>query len=130
VKVQRRQELVVGGWADGQGERAGTLGALLVGYYDDTAAGRPFRYAGRVGTGYTAAMLGYLREQLAPLATDRCPFDPPPPRLRARDAHWVQPALVAEVAFGNWTEEGLLRHPVYLGLRRDKDPEQVVREGP
>jgi bifunctional non-homologous end joining protein LigD len=128
VKVQRRQELVVGGWADGQGERAGTLGALLVGYYDDTAPGRPFRYAGRVGTGYTSAMLTYLREQLAPLATDRCPFDPPPPPLRARDAHWVQPALVAEVGFGNWTEEGLLRHPVYLGLRRDKDPEQVVRE--
>ncbi|HEY8546839.1 MAG TPA: non-homologous end-joining DNA ligase [Acidimicrobiales bacterium] len=128
VKVQRRQELVVGGWADGQGERAGTLGALLVGYYDATAPGRPFRYAGRVGTGYTAATLSFLRERLAPLAVDGCPFDPPPPPLRARDAHWVHPALVVEVSYGNWTEEGLLRHPVYLGLRSDKDPHDVVRE--
>jgi bifunctional non-homologous end joining protein LigD len=128
VKVRRRQELVVGGWADGQGERSGTLGALLVGYHDDTRPERPLRYAGRVGTGYTAAMLGHLREHLAPLATDECPFSPPPPRLRARDAHWVRPDLVAEVGFGNWTEEGLLRHPVYLGLRPDVDPTRVVRE--
>lgn len=128
VKVQRRQELVVGGWAQGQGERAGTLGALLVGYHDVTEPGRPLRYAGRVGTGYTSAMLSFLRERLAPLAVDECPFTPPPPRLRARDAHWVRPELVAEVGYGNWTGEGLLRHPVYLGLRNDVDPARVVRE--
>lgn len=124
VKLQRRQELVIGGWADGQGERAGTLGALLVGYYD----GDELRYAGRVGTGFTSAMLDHLRGVFAPLATKTCPFSPPPPPLRARDAHWVRPELVAEVGYGNWTEEGLLRHPVYLGLRADKDPKQVVRE--
>lgn len=135
VKVQRRQELVVGGWADGQGERAGTLGALLVGYYQDVpdpagsgAAARPLRYAGRVGTGFTGPVLAQLRERLAPLAVPDSPFFPPPPRDRSRDAHWVRPELVAEVGFGNWTDEGLLRHPVYLGLRNDKDPADVVRE--
>ena len=129
VKVQRRQELVVGGWADGQGERAGTLGALLVGYYDGPPGpDRPLRYAGRVGTGFTGPVLAQLRQQLAPLAVPDSPFSPPPPRDRARDAHWVRPELVAEVGFGNWTDEGLLRHPVYLGLRNDKDPGDVVRE--
>lgn len=128
MKVQRRQELVVGGWADGQGERSGTLGALLVGYHDTEAPDRPLRYAGRVGTGFTGAMLGHLKGLFAPLATDTCPFTPAPPRLRARDAHWVRPELVAEIGFGNWTDEGLLRHPVYLGLRNDVDPARVVRE--
>jgi bifunctional non-homologous end joining protein LigD len=128
VKVQRRQELVVGGWAEGQGERAGTFGALLVGYHDTSDLDRPLRYAGRVGTGFTGAMLSELRRTLASLATDECPFTPPPPWLRARDAHWVRPQLVAEIGFGNWTDEGLLRHPVYLGLRNDVDPERVVRE--
>ena len=128
VKVQRRQEMVVGGWADGQGERAGTLGALLVGYHDTSVPERPLRYAGRVGTGFTGPVLAELRRTLADLASDECPFTPPPPRLRARDAHWVRPELVAEIGFGNWTDEGLLRHPVYLGLRNDVDPDRVVRE--
>jgi bifunctional non-homologous end joining protein LigD len=126
VKVQRRQELVIGGWADGQGNRAGFLGALLVGRHEP---GHPaLRYAGRVGTGYTTQTLELLRDLLAPLASQTCPFDPPPPRERSRDAHWVRPELVAEVGFGNWTDEGLLRHPVYLGLRSDVDPADVVRE--
>jgi bifunctional non-homologous end joining protein LigD len=129
VKVQRRQELVVGGWADGQGERAGTLGALLVGYYDGPpGAERPLRYAGRVGTGFTGPVLAQLRRLLTPLALPDSPFSPPPPRARSSDAHWVRPELVAEVGFGNWTDEGLLRHPVYLGLRNDVDPSRVVRE--
>ena len=128
VKVQRRQELVVGGWAEGQGERAGTFGALLVGYHDTSEPERPLRYAGRVGTGFTGATLAELRTTLAELATDQCPFTPSPPHLRSRDAHWVRPELVAEIGFGNWTDEGLLRHPVYLGLRNDVDPERVVRE--
>lgn len=127
VKVRRRQELVVGGWADGQGERAGHLGALLVGHH--TKAGEPtLRYAGRVGTGYTYQTLEHLRQLLAPLATETCPFDPPPPRDRSVGAHWVRPELVAEVGFTNWTTEGILRHPVYLGLRSDVDPADVVRE--
>jgi bifunctional non-homologous end joining protein LigD len=131
VKLQRRQEMVVGGWATGQGERSGTLGSLLVGYNapaDAPADQRTLRYGGRVGTGFTGAVLAQLRDRLADLATDTCPFTPPPPRERLRDAHWVRPELVAEVGFGNWTDEGLLRHPVYLGLRADKDPRDVVRE--
>jgi bifunctional non-homologous end joining protein LigD len=125
VKVQRRQEVVIGGWALGKGERAGTLGALLVGYYDGD--GR-LHYAGRVGTGFTSAVLDEMRARLRPLATPVCPFDPAPPRDRTRDASWVRPELVAEVGFGNWTGEGIMRHPVYLGLRADKDPLDVVRE--
>ena len=131
VKVQRRQELVIGGWATGKGERAGTLGALLVGYHEPDPAvpgGRRLHYAGRVGTGFTSATLDQMRERLRPLATPVCPFEPPPPRDRTRDASWVRPELVAEVGFGNWTAEGILRHPVYLGLRYDKDPSDVVRE--
>ena len=131
VKLQRRQEMVVGGWSVGQGERSGTLGSLLVGYQvpaDAPADQRTLRYGGRVGTGFTGAVLAQLRERLAELAIPTCPFTPPPPRDRIRDAHWVRPELVAEIGFGNWTDEGLLRHPVYLGLRIDKDPKQVVRE--
>jgi bifunctional non-homologous end joining protein LigD len=142
VKVQRSQELVIGGWALGKGERAGTLGALLVGYHEpdpdpdpDLDAADPdgpdrwrLHYAGRVGTGFTSATLDQMRERLRGLATTDCPFDPPPPRERSRDASWVRPELVAQIGFGNWTAEGILRHPVYLGLRADKDPRRVVRE--
>jgi bifunctional non-homologous end joining protein LigD len=78
--------------------------------------------------GFTVPMLDELRHMLVPLARDTRPFDPPPPRDRSRDAHWVRPELVAEVAFTVWTVEGLMRNPVYLGLRNDKDPKDVVRE--
>jgi bifunctional non-homologous end joining protein LigD len=134
IKVRRQQEMVIGGWAAGKGERTGTLGALLVGYVEDPATairpdgGLRLHYAGRVGTGFTGAVLDQLRSTLRPLATTVCPFDPPPPRDRSRDATWVRPELVAEIAYGNWTTEGILRHPVYLGLRNDKEPSQVVRE--
>jgi bifunctional non-homologous end joining protein LigD len=131
VKIQRRQEVVIGGWAVGKGERAATLGALLVGYHEPDPAvpgGRRLHYAGRVGTGFTSAVLDEMRARLRPLATPVCPFTPPPPRERSRDASWVRPELVAEVGFGNWTAEGIMRHPVYLGLRKDKDPGEVVRE--
>ena len=130
VKLQRRQEMVIGGWADGQGERSGTLGSLLVGYHvpaDAPPDERVLRYGGRVGTGFTGAVLADLKARFAALATPTCPFTPPPPRDR-RGAHWVRPELVAEVAFGNWTDDGVLRHPVYLGLRSDVDPQNVVRE--
>jgi bifunctional non-homologous end joining protein LigD len=125
VKNRRRQELVVGGWLPGEGGRAGRLGALLVGYHDE---GGRLRFAGRVGTGFKERELQRLGRLLADLATEECPFDPPPPRPVVRFAHWVRPELVAEVAFGEWTSEDILRHPSYLGLRTDKAPGQVVRE--
>jgi bifunctional non-homologous end joining protein LigD len=121
VKNHRRQEFVVGGWLPGQGNREGTVGALLIGYYDD---GR-LKYAGRVGTGFTAAELTRLEKLLAPLRRDTSPFDPPP---RLKDARFVEPQPVADIRFTEWTRAGIIRHPAYLGLRDDKDPTEVVRE--
>jgi bifunctional non-homologous end joining protein LigD len=129
VKVRRRQEMVVGGWLPGEGTRAGHLGALLVGYHDTAGGGRPLRFAGRVGTGYTDAELRRLAARLEPLATDVCPFDPPPPRADlVRGARWVRPELVAELAFAEWTDDRRLRHPSYLGLRTDKAAGEVTRD--
>jgi bifunctional non-homologous end joining protein LigD len=128
VKVRRRQELVVGGWWPGSGNRSGGLGSLLVGVHDPDAPGRPLRFAGKVGTGFTAAVLADYQELLASLATDECPFEPPPPRVIARQAHWVRPETVIEVEFAEWTSDGVLRHPSHLGRRIDKPPEDVVRE--
>jgi bifunctional non-homologous end joining protein LigD len=126
VKNVRRQELVVGGWLSGQGNRAGRLGALLVGYYQ----GDDLRYAGRVGSGFTDQELERLHTQLAPLARDTSPFTPPPPLPPevARQGHFVEPTLVAEVAFSEWTHLGTLRAPRYKGMRTDVDPRVVVRE--
>jgi bifunctional non-homologous end joining protein LigD len=131
VKVRRRQELVVGGWLPGAGARSPTFGALLVGYHDppadaDTPAG-PLRFAGRVGTGFRDALLRSLRSRLDELGTEECPFDPPPPREVVRVARWVQPRLVVEVAHAEWTADGVLRHPSYLGERTDKAAEEVGR---
>jgi bifunctional non-homologous end joining protein LigD len=125
VKVWNRQEFVVGGWQAGLGNRSGLLGSLHVGYYDDGA----LRYAGRVGSGFNHSELKRVGDLVAGLAISECPFSPPPPRTIARDAHWVRPELVAEVSFGSWTNDGMLRHPVYVGLRTDKEPTDVVREG-
>jgi bifunctional non-homologous end joining protein LigD len=125
VKVRRRQELVVGGWQPGEGGRAGRLGSLLVGHYEDGK----LRFAGKVGTGFNDAELRRLGTLLAELAADDPPFEPAPPRPIARIARWVRPELVAEVEFGEWTADGILRHPSYLGLRSDKRPTDVVREG-
>lgn len=124
VKIRPRQEFVVGGWHPGEGERAGRIGSLLVGYYD----GGALRYAGKVGTGFKAQELRRLGDLFAGLEVDTAPFDPAPPRLVARTAHWVRPVVVAEVAFGEWTSEGILRHPSYVATRDDKDPRDVVRE--
>lgn len=125
VKVRLRQEFVIGGWQPGEGGRAGQLGSVLVGVYE----GSTLRYCGKVGTGFTMRELQRLGDVLAPLATDAPPFDPPPPAPIARIARWVRPELVAEVEFGEWTSERILRHPSYLGLRDDKQPTDVVREG-
>lgn len=128
VKVRRRQEMVVGGWLPGEGGRAGRIGALLVGYHDRPGGGGPLRFAGRVGTGFTEAELARLATALSPLVVDICPFDPPPPRADlVRPPTWVRPELVAELAFAEWTTEGRLRHPSYLGLRTDKPAAEVTR---
>ena len=121
VKNVRRQEVVVGGWLEGTGNRTGRIGALLVGYYDGDA----LRFAGRVGGGFTDRMLTEVAAELAPLTRSTSPFADPVPY---RQAHWVEPRLVADVDFGEWTPGGTLRHPRFKGLRDDKAPHDVVRE--
>jgi bifunctional non-homologous end joining protein LigD len=124
VKNRRRQELVIGGFTAGGGNRSGVFGALLVGYHE---AGR-LHFAGGVGTGYDRALLDQLTGHFRSLVTRTCPFDPPPPRSYVRDATWVEPTLVAEVAFAEWTSEGIVRQASFVGLRDDKDAADVVRE--
>lgn len=121
VKNVRRQEFVIGGWLPGQGRREGELGALVVGYYD----GADLRYAGKVGTGFDAANLAMLRERLQPLNRGRSPFTG---RQPPKDVTFVEPELVCEVTFTEWTAAGTLRHPAYTGLRTDKPAREVVRE--
>ncbi|WP_020573865.1 non-homologous end-joining DNA ligase [Actinopolymorpha alba] len=124
VKHLRTQEVVIGGWRIGEGSRAGTFGSLLCGVHE---RGR-LMYAGRVGTGFTQETLAALAAELAPLARATSPFDEPVPTADARDARWVEPVLVGEVAFALWTRDGRLWHPSWRGLRADKDPRDVVRE--
>jgi bifunctional non-homologous end joining protein LigD len=126
TKCLLRQELVIGGFTDPEGSRVG-LGALLVGYYDQ----RRLVYAGKVGTGFSHATLVELRRRLAPLERAASAFSPEPPRTwTGGSRHWVAPELVAEIAFGEWTNDGRLRHPSFQGLRRDKPARDVVREAP
>ena len=120
-KCSREQEFVIGGFTDPRGGRIG-FGALLVGYY---LRGR-LQYSGRVGTGFDHALLLRLRRQLVRLETATCPFASD--GLPHRGVHWVKPTLVAQIGFTEWTPEGKLRHPRFLGLRDDKRPEDVVRE--
>jgi bifunctional non-homologous end joining protein LigD len=128
VKNLMGQELVVGGWLPGQGHREGTLGALLVGYYEDEDdTGPHLKYAGRVGTGFSDAELDRLAGLLEPLRTKRSPFTG---RQPPREAVYVEPKLVAQVAFREWTAARTLRAPVYKGLRPDKRPGEVVFERP
>ncbi len=124
VKVRHRQELVVGGWTPGEGGRAGHLGALLVGFHDEGG----LVFAGAVGTGFNHAELDRVQRVLDPLTVPDPPFATPVPRPVARTAHWVRPKVVVEVEFAEWTSEGRLRHPSYLGQRIDADPTRVVRE--
>ncbi|HEV3228307.1 MAG TPA: non-homologous end-joining DNA ligase [Solirubrobacteraceae bacterium] len=123
LKCTNEQELVIGGYTAPRGSRI-ELGALLVGYFQ----GDRLIYAGRVGTGFDRATLRDLAGRLAPLRRDSSPFaDPDVP---ARDTTWVEPRLVAQVAFAEWTRAGRLRHPRFVGLREDKDAREVVRELP
>ena len=144
VRYRRGQELVIGGWMPGEGTRGGTVGSLLLGYWDATPEeaerlGRPQKlvYAGGVGTGFTQEMLKRLTQMLEPLERPDPPFelgeDPVLKyRQRARDRgagpRWVEPELVCEVEFTEWTREGTLRQSAFKGLRDDKDPWEVVRE--
>jgi bifunctional non-homologous end joining protein LigD len=121
VRCQERGEFVVGGFTEPAGSRAG-LGALLLGAHDD---GR-LRYVGRVGTGFSDARLEELRRRLEALEQPDSPFESfpdVPPR-----SHWARPEVVCEVTFTNWTRDGRLRHPVFVGLRDDKPAREVVRE--
>jgi bifunctional non-homologous end joining protein LigD len=123
LKNIRTQEAVVGGWRPGAGTRAGTIGSLLLGL--PTPDG--LRYIGRVGTGFTAAILADLFDRLARSSRATSPFVDVP-RADASDANWVTPDLVGEVVFAEWTPDGRLRHPAWRGLRPDKTPDQVTRE--
>ena len=125
IKNTNRQELVIGGWLPGEGRRRERIGALLVGVHEDGH----LRFAGRVGTGFTAAELDRLAGLLAPLERDTSPFDEVPNAVKIpREAVWVHPRLVCEVEFLEWSREGVLRAPSYKGLRDDKSVELVVRE--
>jgi bifunctional non-homologous end joining protein LigD len=142
IKNHMRQELVIGGFTQGEGTRSGMIGALLVGYYEHGE----FVYAGSVGTGFTRAELRKLDAMLEPLILDRSPFDVRSPgdtkpvgkwqamrnatRVAPQQVTYVQPKLVCEVEFTEWTRDGTLRHPSYRGLREDKEPTDVVREDP
>lgn len=128
IKIRHRQELVVGGWTRGEGGRSGHLGALMVGYFVEPRTGSPLRWAGNVGSGFSQRDLDLLEPRLEDLATVDCPFDPVPSGRFATGARYVRPELVVEVAFSEWTPDGRLRHPSYLGLRSDKQPKDVVRE--
>jgi bifunctional non-homologous end joining protein LigD len=122
-KCQNNQEFVIGGYTDPKGARAG-FGALLIGYYDGDGQ---LVYAGKVGTGFSTALLGSLAGSLAGLERGQPPFAVG--TLPRSGVHWVEPALVGQVAFSEWTTAGQLRHPRFQGLRRDKDAAAVVREG-
>lgn len=134
LKLTREQEFVIGGYTDPEGSRA-HFGALLVGFFERDK----FRFAGKVGTGFNDALLRKLFERFQPLARASCPFVNLPEqragrygagvtRAEMKRCHWIEPKLVGQVRFSEWTRDGKLRQPVFLGLREDKDARDVVRE--
>jgi bifunctional non-homologous end joining protein LigD len=136
LKHRPEQELVVGGWTPGDGS-ARELGALVVGVHEDdsTSGMRRLRFAGKVGSGFTASMRARLRERLAGLEQADPPFDPPPPKdYRGRwggdldGVVWVRPKLVIRASLGGWSRDGLVRQAAFKGIDEGKDPGAVVRE--
>jgi len=129
IKGHGRQEFVIAGYTKGQGRRATTLGSLVLGTYDE---GGELVYVGNVGTGFNDKEIERLLRKLKPLERDTPPFKSVPkmPRVRKGDIVWVEPKLVAEVEFAEWTHDGRLRAPAYKGLREDKDATEVRREEP
>jgi bifunctional non-homologous end joining protein LigD len=123
VKNIRGQEVVVAGWKPGQGGRAGQIGSLLLGVYDEDGQ---LNYAGHVGTGFSGAELKRLEGLLKPLRIDKSPFRAA--NAGGKDAIYCKPEIVAQVEFTEWTPDGKLRHPSYKGTRDDKDPREVIRE--
>jgi bifunctional non-homologous end joining protein LigD len=123
LKCVWEQEFVIGGYTDPGGSRT-DFGALLVGYYDHGS----LRYAGKVGTGYTNAILHDLGIRIRKLQTDESPFVDARPIPRG--THWTRPELVAQIGFAEWTSDARLRQPRFLGLRDDKSAADVVRERP
>ena len=126
LKVRKDQEVVIAGYTKGQGRRSAGFGALVVGVHE--AGG--LRWAGNVGTGFNESEITRLLGLLKPLVREESPFleTPKMPRVRRSDVVWVEPRLVAQVAFAEWTREGRLRAPVYLGLREDKPASEVRKE--
>ncbi|HEX3719657.1 MAG TPA: non-homologous end-joining DNA ligase [Verrucomicrobiae bacterium] len=134
LKLHQEQEMVIGGYSDPEGSRT-HFGSLLIGFYE----GEKLKFAGKVGTGFTEAILESVHSQLKKIAVDKCPFANLPERKNGRygknitaaemkRCHWVRPVLVCQVKYSEWTQDGKLRQPVYLGLREDKDANDVVRE--
>ncbi len=120
-KCSNRQEFIIIGYTEPEGERIG-FGALLIGYYEKDQ----LKYAGRVGTGYSDDFLEKMSEKLKDIEIDHSPLDDE--EISDKDIHWVKPKFVGEVSFTEWTGDGKLRHPSFKGLREDKDPEDVVNE--
>jgi bifunctional non-homologous end joining protein LigD len=122
-KCEHGQELVVGGYTEPRGSRV-EFGALLLGYFRDGQ----LEYAGKVGTGFDTDTLHELGAQLRALRRNDAPFNAPQ-AIKERNVTWVEPELVAQIGFTEWTRDGRLRHPRFLGLRDDKAAREVVREG-
>jgi len=123
IKNDRRQEFVVGGWQPGEGGRTGSIGSLLLGYYD----GDVLHYAGKAGSGLSGAVISQLEATFAKHTRADSPFGA---GRVPKGVRFVDPTLVVEVRFTEWTSAGNIRHPTFLGLRTDKDPNEVVRERP
>jgi bifunctional non-homologous end joining protein LigD len=122
-KCVKRQDFVVGGFTEPERSRVG-IGALLLGYYEND----PIRGKGGTGKGWTDSFGRSMRTQLETIEMGASPFRPGPPRSLSKNAHWVEPLIVAEVQFSEWTEEGGIRHPSLQGFRVDKRPTDVKRE--
>ncbi len=135
LKCVSEQEFVIGGYTPPQGARK-HFGAILVGYYEN----KDLVFAGKVGTGFTAKSLANLRKQFQAEKRADCPFVDLPSKQNGqwvqgitpsmmKKMHWINPKFIAEIKFAEWTRDGKLRAPVFLGLREDKEPGEVVREG-